>query len=122
MNREKDLRFEMIEGEEASLSFLDIGYSRLVQISSFAPLAPLSPSHRVGTPADSENGHDQTRDSTEAPAGAIGVSQALGPALPPASLLPPVEGPQLPGSSMNSTETAQEADASLACHTVTGVV
>ena len=86
---------------------LAIGSNRLVQISSFAPLAPLSPSHRVGNPAGSENGHDHAQDESVARAGAaISVSQAVGPALPPASLLPPVNGPALAGGSGTSTDAA----------------
>ena len=90
--------------EEAPLSLVS-ATADPVQISTFAPHAPLSPAHRVGAPVESSGGHAHAEDDRVPPTGGVlagvsgagvslaGASQALGPALPPMSLLPPVESP-----------------------------
>ena len=93
------------EKEREGFLFSWLVVAQTLQINSFAPLAPLSSSHRVGAPEPESDTHDKGPVSFDVAIGGLGT--AVGAALPPPSLLPGVEEPAGVGADSTSTEAPQ---------------
>ena len=73
-----------------------------MQISSFAPLAPLSPTHRGEAPKSDAESHGHGSTSPDSSIGGVGA--ALGIALPPETLLPTIGASAIIEGSTTSTQ------------------
>ena len=82
-----------------------------MQISTFAPLAPLSPAHRGEAPTPDAESHDHGTTSPDSSIGSVGA--ALGIALPPESLLPAIGASAMIEGSTTSTQAPKQQAAEL---------